>query len=89
MMTKSKKNETIEEYIARGGKIEKAPPQEYNEPQHVVRPTQTSSNIMPLTEGENYFAEKQTRKKASAEEINKKGKDALSSTALKYLNQKD
>lgn len=91
-MTKKKpikvqKTETVEEYLARGGEIQKLPPQEYEEQPNIIKPVHNTSQIMHITEGEHFFAEKQTRKKVSDEEKNKKGREKLSSAASKYFNK--
>lgn len=58
------KKETVEEFLARGGEINKVP---YKEPEFKARPIPLASKVpeqMDLTKGELFFAE-DTRKKKS------------------------
>ncbi len=82
------KVETVEEFLARGGKITKIPPAEAKNEDAVVRPT-TAHGIhqMSLDEGAHYFAEikkkKSRRKKDPLKGINL---DALPPEIRKLLD---
>ena len=85
---KSVKTETVEEYLARGGEIQHIAALELEEETVVMKPTNSTAQIMTLSDGAHFFAEKQTRKTQTPEEKNKKGKEKLSDTAAKYFNTK-
>lgn len=78
------KSETLDEFIARGGKIEKIPSVE-PETKDIIRKTTTGpATIHTLSEGELLFAEKSKRKKkkkktVSDEEFAKLMEDAKNS----------
>jgi hypothetical protein len=80
------KSETIEEFLTRGGKINNIPPQKYEEPLAIIRSTQIMPQIMPLDQGELFFAEKQKRKKRSTDEKNQVALEKLTADMAKYLN---
>jgi hypothetical protein len=83
------KKETLEEFLARGGEIKKYDPVEPEEKVEVIKPVHASAHLMSLDEGALFFSERQKRRKASAEEKNKAGRDSLSSAAAKYLNRSE
>lgn len=71
-MSKIRKVETYEEFLARGGKPVIIPPQESPDEEPVVKSTVGGlPEIMSLTDGEHFFAEKrkQTKKKVTKEEF--------------------
>jgi hypothetical protein len=64
------KKETIEEFLARGGKITKIPEQSVEKGTNVVKPNGTGlPKIMHLTDGEHYFGITRRKKKTLAERI--------------------
>mgnify|MGYP000924453705 CR=1 FL=1 len=87
------KKETIEEFLARGGKITKCDPapQSNEEEDNRTNPTSAaSSTMMTLAEGALYYAESRAkpkeRKKIEDKLINFA---ALPTNLLKYLPKKD
>ena len=61
-MVNQPKVETVEEYLARGGKITVVPPQPY-ETDNIVRSTaKHSAPLMDLDEGAHFFSEFKERK---------------------------
>lgn len=80
------KKESIKEYLARGGKIQKIQAETPHETLEVTKPTTLTPQLMSLDWGEHYFAEKRIRKRMSASEKNKSGREKLSPEVAKYLN---
>jgi len=79
------KRETVEEFLARGGKITKCPANEPVEEEHKVNPTQTAgASMMSLAEGALYYSESKAKKekKLSEKTINFA---VLPTSLLKYL----
>ena len=71
-MSKKYIEETIEEFLARGGKITKIPPQESEGGEQTVRSTaHTPPTLYSLDLGQLMFAEKRTRKKKKRVDISK------------------
>lgn len=73
----SKKTETVEEFLARGGKIEKLDPVEHEDNDVTVRSAaMTPPTLYHITEGRHLFAEKKKnksrKKKLSIQEVSKK-----------------
>jgi hypothetical protein len=75
---KVSKKETIEEFLARGGKITVIPPNEKSESTHVIPiKTQLDYDMMSLGEGEFLFGEtrskkvKKMKKRVSTDDFNK------------------
>ncbi len=60
----AKKNESIQEFLARGGKITVVPPAAVAEEKRVVKPTTAGPvNIMSYEEADHYYGERKVRKK--------------------------
>jgi hypothetical protein len=58
------KRETIEEFLARGGVVQKIPPSTPSEPPNTLKISSTPENrILSLDDGEFYFAESRKSKK--------------------------
>lgn len=74
-MTKIKKTETVEEFLARGGKVVVLPPEEPEDNKHVVKPTAGGlPQLMTLADGEHFFGEtrKKKKKQVTTEEFKNK-----------------
>jgi hypothetical protein len=57
------KNETLEEFIARGGKVQQVPAHVPEEKPVIVKSTaNVPPKLMSLTDGEHFFAERSKRK---------------------------
>lgn len=68
----TKKTESVEEYLARGGKIEKVPPAIEEEKDATVRGTAiTPATLYHITEGEILFAEKRKSRKKKKKTLSK------------------
>jgi hypothetical protein len=83
------KQETIEEYLARGGVITKVPSSFPAEEPNKVNPTPTSgATMMSLAEGALYYSESKAKKERKVPEktINF---SALPANLLKYLPKRD
>jgi len=60
------KKETIEEYLARGGKIQKVPSKPLEERELIIKVNSAPENrLLSLEEGEFYFSENRANKKAA------------------------
>lgn len=60
----AKKNESIQEYLARGGKITVVPSAIPAEEKRIVKPTNSGPvNIMTYEDAEHYYGERKERKK--------------------------
>lgn len=77
-MTKIKKSETIEEFMARGGEVIVIPPQESEEAPSVIKPSVHGlPELMSLSDGEHFFGEsrKKIKKKITNQEFQDKVRD--------------
>ncbi len=86
------RKETVEEYLARGGKITKIP---YVPPEQKANKLKTNTSgglptLMSLDEGAHFFAEKKKKKTISSEDFLKKIEDSsLSPELVKQLTKKE
>jgi len=84
-----KKSETIEEFLARGGKIEKIP---YVEPENKTEPVRTNPtgglpSIMSLSDGAHFFGETRKKKPTKDDFVNKVKKTSLPQAVIDSLTQ--
>lgn len=83
------KKETIEEFLARGGKITKcepAPPPEET-PARIMPTPSASSTIMTLSEGALYYAESRAKHKERKDPLKSINFAALPASLLKFIQR--
>ena len=83
---KKTNEQLIEEYLAKGGKITKLPPQESPETQAVYKPSSSGpAKIMSLSEGELFYGETSRRKKVKELDLSKVDLDEIPEELKKKL----
>lgn len=86
------KRETIEEFLARGGKVTQCPPAPVPEEEHSNRvnsTVSTGSTMMSLAEGALFYSESRAKPKERKKAEKPINFAALPSHLLKYMPKKD
>ncbi len=86
------KRETVEEFLARGGKVTKCPPAPTPEEETTTRVSPTSnagSTMMSLAEGALYYSESRAKPKERKKAEKTINFSALPASLLKYMPKKD
>lgn len=85
-----KKTETIEEFLARGGKIQKVPYQEPEQKEAPIRSTTGNTGlptIMSLPDGAHFFGETRKKKQTKEDFVNKVNKSNLPQSVIDSLTK--